>query len=753
MIQMSLTAAGLAAVTRNSALVFTRFVAGSGTSDQESIATACQDVPISSSQTYIAGQSYTVNGQQMTVDYNAVDVTGMLSTVQAQAAYSWTELALMAREGAGEEFTFAYGCTVNNAFYIDPDEAVTYVIPFSVIFSDAPNVTVTTTETGVPWATFLSHENTSVSTGVHGLHVSNGDLVVNGTALGLASLAEVDARTANVMDYVGMTAYLRSEHSCYRCQYSEIVTVGDYIVEVDGDWQRCDSTTEDALEVIADGSTPGDDEIVLREAQGHFCGWVSMDTIENRLQALESSTSPYVKFKATDEREYNTEWVPRMTGAGTAASPYLIYTPYDFNAIRNDLAAHYVLMNNIDLSAAIGIGMSLSAGGLVYGDVDTTAPLYNEGQGWEPFGTFTGSLNGNGKTIRGLVCSRNAESVGIFAVGRGAVVTNLTIKDSVIVNAKNGSYTATIFGKTETRECSISNVVSYATVYNSSPTGENKIGGLVGETGISTHFTNCCNHGVLDALYWSNAYIGGIVAWGTAGRHVCSYNTANLRGKRASGISDDNSYMENCYNTGTITSLAGDSFSLGHNSQLNAVNCYSLAGCADHVQGTALTADQMQSEETVDLLNKGLQTPVFVVVEGGFPAFDYEVLNERDLAPELHLAVLDASGKDVLPSGVGLGTLLHLPSRADFRELKAETQSKSTVSKLTLALPSADWDNSAQTVTGNGVNINSVLVMIPKSADAFTYGLSISEQGDGTVTVSCASTPSSDVSVDVLVIN
>ena len=765
MIQMSLTAAGLAAVTRNSALTFTRFAAGSGASNNETLAQACQDIPITRSQTYIAGQSYTVNGQQVTVDYNAVEITGMLSTAQAQEAYSWTELALMAREGAGEEFVFAYGSAVNNAYYIDPAEAVTYVIPFSVIFSDAPNVTVNTTESGVSWTSFLTHENASVSDGAHGLRVSNGDLLVNGTALGLASLAEVDARTANVigvdilvdtlpsdvMNYLGVIAYQRTTQSCFRCERGEEINTGDYVTAAGGDWQRCDFGDEGALLVIGDENTPGEDEIVWSEAQAHFCSWVSLNTVESRLQALESSTSPYIKFRSADELEYNSEWVSRMTGAGTEVSPYLIYTPYDFNAIRNNLTACYVLMNNIDMSAAIGIELSLVGNSLIYGAINANAPLYNEGQGWEPFSKFKGVLNGNGKTLRGLTCCRDLRYVGLCAIIEGAKIENLTIKDSIIVGIGERSNMGSIAGYTEYSPSYINNCCLYTTIYSAKSGATSWLGGVIGWASCANYITNCANHGTLAALNYNDARIGGISAGNdTNNVFTACYNTANLKGKSVCGIQDSSGSYRNCYNSGI---LEGTSSSASIGSSGSIQNSCCLTDCAVNIQGTALSEAQLQSAEAVELLNTGLNEPVYVAVEENFPALDFEVLNRRSLAPDLNLAVLGNSSREVLPSGVTLGDLLHRPSREDFMALKAETAGKSSVSKVTLALPSADWDNDAQTVSAAGVTADSVLVLVPTSAEAFTYGLAISAQGNGTVTVSCTGTPSGSISVDVLVIN
>lgn len=682
MIQMQLTSSGLAAVAGNSALTFTRFVAGSGTSNNETIAEACQDVPIVNSQTFIAGQSYTINGQPTVVDYNALELTGMMSTAQAQEAYSWTELALMARIGAGEEFAFAYGTAVNNAFYVDPADAVTYVLPFSVIFSDAPNVTVNTTEAGVPWATFLNHTAASVSDGAHGLRVSDGDLVVNGVAMGIASQAEMDARTTNVigvnvlvdtlpvnvMDYVGVVAYNRGNQSCYRCQIAETIEVGDYVVLLDDNWQRCDEETEGSLLVIADGNTPGEGEIVWRDAQAHFCGWVSLDTVESRLQALEDSTSPYVKFKSADEREYNSEWVSRMTGAGTAASPYLIYTPYDFNAIRNDLTANYVLMNNLDFMDAIGIKLSLISGELVYGAINADAPLYNAGQGWEPFSEFKGVLNGNGNTLRGITCCRSLDYMGLCARINGAAISNLTIEDSIFVNSAARCWLGSLAGEAKSNMSRINNCINGATLYSSDLTNANWLGGLIGVESVMCNYSNCANHGIIKALNDSKAIIGGIVSTGNQNSvYTACYNSASLRGQDVFGIAYGSGRIVNCYNSGLIVG-SNNSKSLTAGSSVS--NSYSLAGCADTMQGTALTADQLKSSEAVDMLNLGLGLPVYVAVENGYPQFDFEALAGRSLSINLNLPVISDDGREVIPSGIDLGTLLHQPSREEFGALQ-----------------------------------------------------------------------------------
>ncbi|MEQ8533141.1 MAG: hypothetical protein RIB86_14905, partial [Imperialibacter sp.] len=65
------------------------------------------------------------------------------------------------------------------------------------------------------------------------------------------------------------------------------------------------------------------------------------------------------------------------------------------NEIRNDLNAHYILLNDIDLT---------------FDTSDPSGQFWNGGLGWEPIGTvddqFTGVIDGNGFSIIGLHINR-----------------------------------------------------------------------------------------------------------------------------------------------------------------------------------------------------------------------------------------------------------------------------------------------------------------------------------------------------------
>ena len=92
-------------------------------------------------------------------------------------------------------------------------------------------------------------------------------------------------------------------------------------------------------------------------------------------------------------------------GNGTASDPYLITNVYELQNMSKDLSAHYALANDIDASVTVS---------------------WNSGAGFAPVGTsskpFTGSLDGQNHTIKGLFINRStAAIIGLFGKISGSV--------------------------------------------------------------------------------------------------------------------------------------------------------------------------------------------------------------------------------------------------------------------------------------------------------------------------------------------
>lgn len=155
------------------------------------------------------------------------------------------------------------------------------------------------------------------------------------------------------------------------------------------------------------------------------------------------------------------------SGSGTENDPYLILNPIQLNQMRNFLnkeGVYFKLMADIDLTEFI----------------EEEDPL----QGWQPINSFSGELDGNGKTISGLWINRpNDDDIGFFKQISTATVKNLNLVTSFI---KGKNRVGILAGKAQyanITNCVISGILN----------GETNIGGCVGfcEAGNSIEGVVC----------------------------------------------------------------------------------------------------------------------------------------------------------------------------------------------------------------------------------------------------------------------
>ena len=117
-------------------------------------------------------------------------------------------------------------------------------------------------------------------------------------------------------------------------------------------------------------------------------------------------------------------------GDGSEESPYLVSTPEQLDAVRNDLSAHYLQISDIDLSGwgewePIGNALAIE-----YASIDTPDPH-----------PFTGSYNGGNYKITGLLINDDDGSIfddciGLFAGAEQATIKNVHIRDARIRSEK-----------------------------------------------------------------------------------------------------------------------------------------------------------------------------------------------------------------------------------------------------------------------------------------------------------------------------
>lgn len=202
---------------------------------------------------------------------------------------------------------------------------------------------------------------------------------------------------------------------------------------------------------------------------------------------------------------------------------------------------------------------------------------------WTPIGNsirwYTGTFDGNDKTVSGIYINNGPSCQGLFGVVSGGTVKNLGVTNSCIQ-------------------------------------GYSINGGVVGYVDGSGTVTNCYNTGTVSS---SETYTGGVVGYVGGGTVTNCYNTGAVTGSsRTGGVAGyvSGSTVTNCYNTGTVSGSIYIGGVVGNNASGGTVqNCYYLVGSAEKGIGTidsssssseatSLTVAQIESTGTDGLLAK-----------------------------------------------------------------------------------------------------------------------------------------------------
>ena len=228
-----------------------------------------------------------------------------------------------------------------------------------------------------------------------------------------------------------------------------------------------------------------------------------------------------------------------LEGTGTKDNPYKIATAEELrefaklvNGGKTDASA--VLTDDIDLNPNMEI------------DEDGTVTNGNEPDRWTPIGNsestaYTGTFDGNGKTISGLYIDSSSDNYqGLFGYVSGTV-QNLSVSGSVSGNYSVGGVVGLNRGSVE--DCDFTGSVS----------GDRCVGGVVGSNSFSATVKNCYNTGAVSG----GVEVGGVVGSNSFSATVTNcYNTGTVTssGSTVGGVVGNNeASVENCYNTGTIT--------------------------------------------------------------------------------------------------------------------------------------------------------------------------------------------------------
>lgn len=211
---------------------------------------------------------------------------------------------------------------------------------------------------------------------------------------------------------------------------------------------------------------------------------------------------------------------------GTEEDPYEIATCEQLEQISDDTSGYYVLTDDVDCS-------------------DTTN--WNGGDGWNPIGTFTGTLDGQGYAIQGLYIDRGTSNyIGLFDFVQDSEIKNLRFESATILsNTGSADYIGFIAGQADNH-----NKITNISIENSYIEGDTYVGGIFGRWDDSTFRNNEFNK-VQDTTIQNtdvhgNYYVGGITGYDST-RSV-SYEDINIV----------SSYLEIDRYAGGITGRAND---------------------------------------------------------------------------------------------------------------------------------------------------------------------------------------------------
>jgi hypothetical protein len=225
-------------------------------------------------------------------------------------------------------------------------------------------------------------------------------------------------------------------------------------------------------------------------------------------------------------------------GCGQPSSQNLeIRTWYDLDAVRDNLAGHHTLMNDLDSTTP--------------GYEELASPIANEGKGWQPIGWglfagpwlsgdfFRGSFDGQGYEIHDLLSNGSVSGGGgLFGcVGKGGIIKNIGV-----INATT----------TLTEDVDVFVALSQRTVAFAAPIFSSGI--LVGFNGgsVSDSYTS----GTVSGDY----NVGGLVGTNTGTVSNCR-SAANVTGSAwgvggligSNGLLKYGGSVKYCYSTGSVT--------------------------------------------------------------------------------------------------------------------------------------------------------------------------------------------------------
>ena len=275
-------------------------------------------------------------------------------------------------------------------------------------------------------------------------------------------------------------------------------------------------------------------------------------------------------------------------GTGTESDPWQIKTLVHLDEIRNHpgvstAPVFFKLMNNLVFTAS--------------DDLNGSAP-----GNINPINTMYATLDGNGKTITGVVIESIADYAGLFSLNSGGSIKNLGLVNCSITGITNvGGIIGLMNG--EISNCTVSGTVKGTNFiggivgtgsgnilncsFSGSVTGIKNVGGIAGEVTLCNLFKDCNNSGTITG----NNLVGGIAG--------------SISGSSGAGLN----IIQGCVNTGKVNGTSGGNYIAGvvsnyQNMTLNNCSNYGEinAPACDFVAGISNT---FSTNTTLRCFNEG----------------------------------------------------------------------------------------------------------------------------------------------------
>lgn len=453
--------------------------------------------------------------------------------------------------------------------------AVTWTSGNSLTLNATSNITVNAAVTGLSGALVLNPG--AGSTVAINAAVSVSTLTINGTGAVtqtgaitasnlLLSGAGASYTLTNAANNIGTVAANTGSLSLTNAASLTVGTVGG-TTGITATGAVALTTTGATSDIIMNGAvaTPTGTLTLTSGRNISAAGAVNVGTFVLQAGNWSQNTAALPSFAANDFRINGGTFLRVTGGAGTSPSPYTINDVYGLQGIATLTTRSFALASNIDATGTTN---------------------WNAGAGFVSIGggaqQFTGSFDGRGHTINGIVINRPSTNfVGLFGTVRNATVANVgLVGGSIRGSVSVGSVAGYQSGGSITRTFSTASV-----------NGAYSVGGLVGfqETGSITQSY------AAGAVTGSGDYIGGLVG-SQSGSINQSYATGAVTGVNSVGGLVGDTFL------GTIA----QSYAVGLVSGTSAVG--GLIGSSDTTTTTSSYWDKQTSGQSISAGGSGLTT-------------------------------------------------------------------------------------------------------------------------------------------------